>query len=93
MFSWDTKKAITNYEKHGIPFEEGTTVFSDQESIDWEDLSHSVLEKRRKRVGKSITGKILMVIYTIRKLENGKETIRIISARQASQKERKAYSR
>jgi len=40
MFSWDASKALKNYEKHGITFEEATTVFGDPEALDWEDLDH-----------------------------------------------------
>jgi len=38
MFSWDTQKAISNYEKHGVPFEEAATLFSDpdQEDEKWQ---------------------------------------------------------
>ena len=48
MFSWDAAKAITNFEKHGISFEEAATVFSDPEGLDWEDLEHSTRESRYK---------------------------------------------
>ena len=92
MFAWDSAKAIANYEKHGVSFEEGSTVFADPEALDWRDVAHSDDEPRRKRLGLSLTGRILLVVYTLRKAENGKETIRIISARQASRKERKAYA-
>ena len=91
MFSWDTQKAIDNFEKHQVPFEEAATVFADERALDWEDLAHSRYERRFKRLGKSMGGQILIVVYTLRRLKNGKETIRIISARKASRKERKAY--
>ncbi|MBI4357016.1 MAG: BrnT family toxin [Gammaproteobacteria bacterium] len=91
MFAWDTQKAIINYEKHHVPFEEAATVFGDPNALDWEDLKHSHFELRSKRIGISIEGRVLMVVYTIRSIKNEKETIRIISARQASRKERKAY--
>jgi hypothetical protein len=92
MFSWDAQKAISNYEKHGVSFEETATIFSDPEVLDWEDADHSQSEKRFKRLGMSIGKRILLVVYTVRRMKNGKETIRIISARQASRKERKAYT-
>jgi uncharacterized DUF497 family protein len=92
MFSWDTTKAIRNFEKHGVSFEEGATIFADENGLDWEDLAHSVGEARYKRIGKSLHGRILIVVYTTRRLKSGKETIRIISVRIASRKERKAYS-
>ena len=92
MFSWDTGKALKNYQKHGIPFEEAATIFSDPDGLDWEDLEHGHTERRFKRLGQSIQGRVLLVIYTVRRLGNATETIRIISARQASRKERKAYA-
>ena len=92
MFSWDTRKALKNYEKHGVTFEEATTVFADPNALDWEDLNQVDAERRWKRLGFSINARILLVAYTLRRLRNGTETIRIISARQASRKERKAYA-
>jgi hypothetical protein len=92
MFSWDVRKAIVNYEKHDVAFEEAASVFADPDGLDWQDLEHSTHEKRHKRLGRSITGRILLVIYPIRRPFHDKEAIRIISARQASRKERKAYA-
>ena len=92
MFSWDTVKAAANLEKHGISFEEAATVFSDAAALDWQDLKHSTRETRYKRLGRSIGRRILIVVYAVRRLKDGKETIRIISARHASRKERKTYS-
>jgi hypothetical protein len=92
MFSWDVRKAQANYEKHGVAFEEAATVFVDPAGLDWEDLKHSREEKRFKRLGKSITGRILLLVYTVRRVSHDSEAIRIISARQASRKERQAYA-
>jgi uncharacterized DUF497 family protein len=93
VFSWDTAKAAWNLRKHGVSFEEAATVFADPEALDWEDAEHSAAERRSKRLGKSAAGRVLLLVYTIRRMTNGKETIRIISARQASRKERQAYAR
>lgn len=93
MFSWDTGKAIANFDKHGISFEEAATVFGDPDGLDWEDEIHSEVEPRSKRLGKSSLGRVVLAVYTLRRLKDDKETIRIISARQASRKERQAYSR
>jgi uncharacterized DUF497 family protein len=92
MFAWDTRKAIANYEKHRVSFEEAATIFADPDALEWEDLAHSAQEHRYKRIGVSISGNILLVAYTLRSARNGQEAIRIISARPASRKERKAYS-
>ena len=93
MFSWDARKALKNYKKHGVPFEEAATIFGDPDGLDWQDIQHGQTERRWKRLGRSSQGRVLLVVYTLRRLRNGAETIRIISARQASRKERKAYAR
>ncbi|TMA39279.1 MAG: BrnT family toxin [Deltaproteobacteria bacterium] len=93
MFTWDANKAILNSEKHGVPFEEAATVFGDPDGLEWEDIGHSQREARRKRLGRSGSGRVLLVVYTIRRSRHGNEAIRIISARQASRKERTAYAR
>jgi uncharacterized DUF497 family protein len=92
VFDWDIPKAIANFEKHGVPFEEAATIFGDSDALDWEDVAHSHQEPRFKRLGLSLSKRVLLVVYTIRR-EHEKETIRIISARQASRKERQAYTR
>jgi hypothetical protein len=92
VFSWDARKALSNLKKHGVSFEEAATVFSDPEALDWDDSEHSHSEYRSRRLGASIAGRILIVAYTPRRLKDGKEIIRVISARQATRKERKAYS-
>jgi uncharacterized DUF497 family protein len=92
MFSWDIRKAQANYDKHGVAFEEAATVFADPAGLDWEDPGHSREERRYKRLGRSVAGRILLIVYTVRRMPHGHETIRVISARQASRKERKAYA-
>lgn len=92
-FTWDILKSIANFEKHGVPFEEAATVFGDPNGLDGDDAEHSTHEPRRLHIGESVTGRILFVVYTIRRTRDEKETIRIISARQASRREREAYAR
>ena len=92
MFSWDARKAQANYDKHEVAFDEAATVFADPAGLDWEDPVHSEEERRSKRLGRSVAGRILLVVYTVRRTIHGSETIRIISARQASRKERTAYA-
>ncbi len=92
MFLWDATKARINHEKHGVAFEEAATVFADPDGLDWEDPEHSRDERRYRRLGRSVAGRILLTVYTVRRTPHGKEIIRLISARQASRKERKAYA-
>jgi uncharacterized DUF497 family protein len=93
VFTWDIPKAIANFEKHGVPFEEAATVFGDPDGLDWDDTSHSHQEQRFKRLGFSASKRLLLVVYTIRRTEHEKEKFRIISARPASRRERQAYTR
>jgi hypothetical protein len=92
VFSWDGAKALSNWKKHAVSFEEAVTVFNDPGGMEWEDFEHSLSEARLTRLGYSALGRILFVVYTLRRLRNGKETIRIISARQATRKERQVYA-
>ena len=91
MFEWDPLKAAGNLVKHGVSFEEATTVFQDVQGLDGPDIEHSVSEARRLQLGLSILGRLLAVAYTVRRHDDEKETIRIISARRASRKERISY--
>ena len=91
MFEWDANKAATNLRKHDVSFDEGATVFADPNALDGPDLTHSTQEVRFLRLGRSVTGGVLMVAYTLRRRSGNGEAIRIISARRASRKERTAY--
>ena len=92
MFSWDAQKALSNLKKHDVSFAEAATIFLDQDALDWNDPEHSYSEQRSKRLGISLQGRILIAVYTQWRLRDGQEVIRIISARQATRKERKVYA-
>jgi uncharacterized protein len=66
-------------------------VFGDPNALDGPDLGHSEEEPRFLRLGRALTGRVLIVAYTVRRGVDG-ESIRIISARRASHKERAAYA-
>jgi uncharacterized DUF497 family protein len=91
VFEWDARKAVVNRTKHDVSFEEAATVFGDPEALDGPDLRHSERESRSLRLGRAATGRLLIVAYTVRRRDDG-ESIRIISARRASRKERAAYA-
>jgi hypothetical protein len=91
MFEWDARKATVNRTKHGVSFEEAGTVFGDPDALDGPDQRHSEEESRFLRLGRAATGRLLIVAYTVRRRDHG-ESIRIISARRASRKERTAYA-
>lgn len=67
-------------------------MFADPEAFDWDDIEHSEREDPFKRLGISLAGRVLLVVYIVRRMKDAKENVRIISARQASRKERRAYA-
>lgn len=85
-FEWDDAKAESNESKHGVRFSEAMTVFGDELSVTGYDPGHSVEEDRFLTMGLSIGGRLLVVSHTDRG-----DVIRIISAREASRRERKDY--
>ena len=85
-FSWDENKAAGNLLKHGVSFEEATTVFGDVLSDTFPDPDHSLEEDRFVIIGSSERGKILVVAHT----DDG-DLVRIISAREATHGERESY--
>jgi uncharacterized DUF497 family protein len=83
---WDEAKAAANFEKHGVSFADAATVFGDPLYVDFYDPDHSTDQNRYHMIGASKEGRILIVSYTER---NG--VVRLISAREVTPTERKAY--
>lgn len=75
--------------KRGVSFDEAVTVFLDDDALDGPDVHYSQDEMRFLRLGRAADRRILMVAYTFRRSGDA-ETIRIISARRASRRERAA---
>jgi uncharacterized protein len=88
QFDWDNKKAELNLKNHGVSFADASTVFDDLFCIEFYDPRHSIEEHRFLIIGESNTHKYLIVSFTER--EN---SVRIISARELTPKERKDYER
>ncbi len=86
QFDWDPNKAAGNEAKHGVSFEEAATVFGDPLSDTYDDPDHSLDERRLLIIGTSEQGRLLIVSHT----DDG-QTVRIISAREVTRKERKFY--
>ena len=85
-FEWDDAKADANFRKHGVTFAEAMTVFGDPLTLTGYDPDHSDSEDRYVTMGLSVEGRLLIVSHTDRE-----DRIRIISAREASSRERKDY--
>jgi uncharacterized protein len=85
-FEWDENKAQRNFIKHGVSFEEASTVFEDTDAVTFEDTEHSFEELRYINIGLSECNRLLLVVYT----ERG-NCIRIISARSCTAQEARLY--
>jgi len=86
-FEWDQAKAAANYKKHGVRFEHAVGAFEDPFALLELDESEEYGEDRFLLTGRAAGG-ILVVVYT----ERG-ERVRIISAREATEYERRNYYR
>jgi uncharacterized protein len=85
-FEWDPRKAGSNLKKHGISFAEALTVFSDPAARIFDDLDHSVDERREIIIGYSRRPRLLIVGFAERA-----GRVRIITARRASRAETRRH--
>lgn len=77
------------FKKHEVSFEEAQTVFFDDMAIQFLDHFHSKKEERFLMLGLSNKLRVLLVVHCFRESDS---TIRIISARKATKKERNEYT-
>ena len=85
-FTWDPAKAAANFRKHGVTFEDASSVFRNPLAKVLPDPIHSEQEQRSLIIGNSAGGRLLLVVFT-----EADDQIRIISARDASVRERREY--
>jgi uncharacterized protein len=90
-FEWDSTKAESNLDKHGLTFEEAAEVFLDALHVSIFDVEHSEHEERWVTLGKNSKGQLIVVIHTFEEQDNQKATLRIISARKATKHEQQQY--
>ena len=86
-YEWSVVKEKLNIAKHGVTFEEAKSVFGDECALFLFDEKHSEHEDRFLLLGMSERDRILLVVHCYK--EN--DTIRIISARRATPKEKRQY--
>lgn len=85
-FDWDSWNINKNKEKHNVNFAECEEAFFNSPIVVGEDKKHSDSEERHYMLGKTDSGRLLFIVFTIRK-----NKIRVISARDMSKKERSVY--
>ena len=84
---WDPQKAEANFRKHRIRFSDTETVLFDPMTL---TIENQIIDQEQRflSVGSDAVGRILVIVYTY----HG-DTIRLISARKATSKERKYYEK
>lgn len=87
-FEWDEIKEKANFKKHKVSFEEGKTIFNDPFLFTFADSEHSENEERYINIGLSAKAEGRILIHTERQ-----GTIRIISCRKATARERRFYEK
>ena len=85
-FEWDARKASANFKKHGVTFEEASSVFFDPLATTYPDPDHSLDERREVTLGYTMKKDLVFVSHC----ERG-ERIRIIGARPATRAERRKH--
>lgn len=85
-FEWDEEKNKTNLEKHGIDFKDAVKIFFDKNRVTFFDDREDYFETREITIGNIGDCVLISVVHTDRN-----DTIRVISARKASKRERGIY--
>jgi uncharacterized DUF497 family protein len=91
QFEWDDIKAAANVRKHGVSFELAHMVFNDPRLLTVADLDHSEFEERWFSTASTSSGSMLSVVYLWSESDAATTTIRLISARRATEKEIRQY--
>jgi uncharacterized DUF497 family protein len=89
-FEWDPTKNEANKRKHGVSFEEAREVFDDPLQISILDHRFTYFEERWITIGQTQSARLVVTAHLYFD-DQGEEVIRIISARGATNNERKQY--
>jgi uncharacterized DUF497 family protein len=89
--TWDPLKAQANIAKHGVSFVQAATVLLDALALTTFDAAHSQAEERWFTLGMSSQGKLLALSHTYQHTGPIEVKVRIISAREATRRERQQY--
>ncbi len=84
-YQWDPRKAILNLKKHGVEFADAVGVFEDENAL-WQEDPRNQSEDRYIVLGTDFLSRTLVVVFTYRD-----EEIRVISARKATEREKRTY--
>jgi uncharacterized DUF497 family protein len=87
-FQWDANNSSKSQRKHAVTSTEAEEVFLNEPLVVTPDSKHSGAEERYHALGRTNHGRVLHITFTLR---DGGTLIRVISARDASRKERKRF--
>lgn len=85
-FEWDDGNADKNWRRHRVSRAEAEQVFLNRPLLVAADVGHSSVESRHVALGRTDQDRRLMIVFTLRGA-----SLRIISARPMSRRERRAY--
>jgi uncharacterized DUF497 family protein len=88
-FEWNEAKNRSNRRKHRITFELAIEVFLDPFCVTFPDVDLEI-EQRLWTIGRISDLTIIVVVHTLHD-DRGEEIVRVISARKATARERRAY--
>jgi uncharacterized DUF497 family protein len=88
---WDEVKAQSNLAKHRVTFAQASTVMLDPLALTVFDATHSEIEDRWFTLGQTSEGLVLAVSHTYQNIDADTVRIRLISAREATRRERQQY--
>jgi hypothetical protein len=84
-YEWDQLKANANFRKHEVHFSDAIGVLEDGLALTMRD-PYSEDEERWITLGMDLLGRLLVIVYVWRE-----QSIRFISARRATPRERQQY--
>ena len=84
-YEWNAAKAAANLRRHGVDFADAVSALNDPFCVTVTDPDSNG-EQRLVSIGMSLTGQVLVTVFTHRG-----ETIRLISSRPATAIERRRY--
>jgi hypothetical protein len=87
IYEWDAEKAADNQRKHGVSFDEATTVFLDPLALSFDDPDHSLTERRFITIGMTTNQRVVFVSHA----DGDNDRIRIIGARETTSRETYDY--
>jgi len=89
--AWDAAKAQSNIAKNGVTFAQAAVVLLDPLALTVFDEAHSDAEERWFTLGRAADGKLLAAPHTFQPKGPASDQVRIISAREATRREREQY--